>query len=73
MRCIFCEIAEKKIPAKIIYEDELVIAFDDINPQTPIHILVIPKKHIPTILDIKEEDNLLLGYLFKMANKIAKG
>ncbi len=72
MKCIFCEIAEKKIPAKIIYEDEFVMAFDDINPQAPLHILVIPKRHIPTILDINEEDNLLLGYLFQIANKIAK-
>lgn len=72
MRCIFCEIVKKKIPAKILYEDDSVIAFDDINPQAPVHVLVIPKKHISTILDIKDEDQALLGYLFHIANKIAK-
>lgn len=72
MRCIFCEIVKKKIPAKILYEDDSVIAFDDINPQAPVHVLVIPKKHISTILDIKDEDQALLGYLFQIANKIAR-
>lgn len=72
MACIFCEIIEKKRPAKIIYEDEFVVAFDDINPQAPVHVLVIPKKHISTILDIKDEDKVLLGYLFQIGNKIVK-
>jgi histidine triad (HIT) family protein len=73
MGCVFCDIAEKKRPAKIIYEDELIMAFEDINPQAPVHILVVPKKHIPTSLDIKEEDNELIGSLFRVANKIADG
>jgi histidine triad (HIT) family protein len=73
MGCIFCDIAGHKIPAKIIYEDELIMAFEDINPQAPVHILVVPKKHIPTSLDIKEEDNELVGSLFRVANKIADG
>ncbi len=72
MGCIFCEIIEKKRPAKIIYEDELTIAFEDINPQAPVHTLVIPKKHISTSLDIKEKENGLVGHLFQVANKIAK-
>jgi histidine triad (HIT) family protein len=72
MGCIFCDIIEKKRPAKIIYKDEFVIAFEDINPQAPVHVLVIPKKHIPTNLDIKEEDNALIGHLFQVANTIAK-
>jgi histidine triad (HIT) family protein len=71
MGCIFCDIAEKKRPAKIICEDELIMAFEDINPQAPVHALIIPKKHIPTSLDIKEEDNALIGHLFHVANKIA--
>lgn len=70
--CLFCKIIEKTIPAKIVYEDEQALAFEDINPQAPVHILVIPKKHIPTILDLKEEDDNCLGYVFKVANKIAK-
>ena len=73
MGCIFCEIAEKKRPTKIIYEDELALAFDDINPQAPVHTLLIPKKHISTNLDIKEGDNALIGHLFQIANKIARG
>jgi len=72
MGCIFCEIIEKKIPAKIIYEDDHALAFEDINPQSPVHALVIPKKHISTNLVIKEEDNALIGHLFQIANRIAK-
>lgn len=72
MGCIFCEIIEKKRPARLIYEDEFVVAFEDINPQAPVHTLVVPKKHIPTILEIGEEDNSLIGHLFRTANKIAK-
>jgi histidine triad (HIT) family protein len=70
--CIFCKIIEKKIPSKIVYEDERALAFQDINPQAPVHTLVIPKKHIPTLLDIKDEDGSLIAHLVKIANKIAK-
>lgn len=71
--CIFCKIIEKKIPSRVVYEDDLVFAFEDINPQAPVHTLVIPKKHIPTLLDMKEgEDDHLIGHLFKTANKIAR-
>lgn len=69
--CIFCKIIDKKIPAKIVYEDDQALAFEDINPQAPVHTLVIPKKHIPTLLDIKEKDNSLIGHLLKIVNKIA--
>ncbi|MGQ9569833.1 MAG: histidine triad nucleotide-binding protein [Thermodesulfovibrionales bacterium] len=72
MECIFCEIALRKYPAKIIYEDDFSLAFEDINPQAPVHTLVIPKKHISTNLDLKEEDNVLIGHLFQVANKIAR-
>lgn len=72
MGCIFCEIIEKKRSAKIIYEDELSLAFDDINPQAPVHTLVIPKRHISTSLDLKGEDNALIGHLFQVANRIAR-
>ncbi len=71
--CIFCKIIARKIPSKIIYEDDLAVAFEDINPQAPVHTLVIPKKHIPTVLGLKEgEDDHLIGHLFKVANKIAR-
>ncbi len=72
MDCLFCKIIEKKIPAKIVYEDERVLAFEDIGPQAPVHILVIPKKHIATSLDIEEADNELIGYMYQTANKLAK-
>jgi histidine triad (HIT) family protein len=72
MGCLFCEIVEKKRPAKIIYEDDHVLAFEDINPQAPVHTLVIPRRHFSTNLEIKEEDNVLISHLFQIANKIAK-
>ncbi len=71
MDCIFCRIAEKKLPAKILYEDDTALAFEDANPQAPVHVLVIPKKHISTNLDLGEEDNALVGHLFQVANKAA--
>jgi histidine triad (HIT) family protein len=70
--CIFCKIAAKKIPAKIIHEDDLAVAFEDINPQAPVHTLIIPKKHISTALDIVEGDHALIGHLFHVASQITK-
>jgi histidine triad (HIT) family protein len=72
MNCIFCEIIERKRPAQLLYEDEHVLAFEDIHPQAPVHVLVIPKKHIPTSLDIQEEDNAYIVSLFRTANRIAR-
>jgi histidine triad (HIT) family protein len=69
--CLFCKIAAGEIPAKIVFEDERVVAFEDIQPQAPIHILIIPRKHIPTLLDLDEEDQELLGYMHLVANHIA--
>lgn len=69
--CIFCRIVRKEIPAKIIYEDEMVLAFEDIAPQAPVHILVIPKKHYSTILDIEEKNTELIGHIFMVARHIA--
>jgi len=70
--CLFCRISAKKIPAGIIYEDSEAVAFEDINPQAPVHVLIIPKKHISTVLEINPEDNALIGHLFRVAAKIAK-
>jgi histidine triad (HIT) family protein len=70
--CLFCRIIQKKIPARIIHEDDEVLAFEDINPQAPVHILVIPKKHLPTSLDILPEDHALVGKLFQAAGAIAR-
>ena len=70
--CIFCKIATRKLPAKIIHEDDLAIAFEDINPQAPAHTLIVPRKHIPTALDIEHNDLTLIGHLFQIGAKIAK-
>ncbi|PWD83676.1 histidine triad nucleotide-binding protein [Ignatzschineria cameli] len=72
MSTIFGKIIRKEIPAKIVYEDNEVLAFEDIQPQAPIHILVIPKKEIPTLNDLTGEDAELMGKLFLVAQKIAK-
>lgn len=72
MATIFTKIINREIPASIVYENDKVLAFKDINPQAPIHILVIPKKEIPTINDIKEEDRELIGEMYLAIAKIAK-
>lgn len=72
MSTIFTKIINKEIPATIIYEDDEILAFRDISPQAPEHILVIPKKEIPTVNDIEEADAALVGKLFLTAKKIAK-
>ncbi len=68
---IFTKIINREIPADIIYEDELCLAFNDIQPQAPVHFLIIPKKPIATINDMAEEDKPLLGHLFWTAKKLA--
>ena len=69
--CLFCKILSGDIPADIVYESETAIAFRDINPQAPTHLLIIPRKHIATINDIVEEDELLVGSLYSAAREIA--
>jgi histidine triad (HIT) family protein len=68
---IFSKIIRKEIPAQIVYQDELVTAFRDINPQAPTHILIVPNKVIPTVNDVTAEDELALGRLFTVARRIA--
>jgi histidine triad (HIT) family protein len=70
--CIFCKIVKREIPARIVYEDDLVMAFHDINPQAPIHILIIPKEHIPTVNELEENHKELIGHIFLVARKIAR-
>ena len=72
MSTIFKKIINKEVDADIVYEDEKILAFKDVNPISPIHILVIPKKEIPTINDISFNDKELLGEMFIVAQKIAK-
>lgn len=69
--CLFCKILVGDIPADIVYESESAIAFRDINPQAPTHVLVIPRKHISTINDIEEADRALVGDLYLAAQEIA--
>ena len=69
--CLFCRIAAGEIPAKVVFRDDKVVAFEDIAPQAPTHIIIIPRKHIPTVLDLTKEDQKLVGYLHIVANQIA--
>ncbi len=69
--CIFCSIIEKKAPAKIVYEDETVLAFQTIHPVAPVHLLVVPKKHIASVNEVDPEDEALLGHLFSVARRLA--
>ena len=70
--CIFCKIIRGEIPSAKVYEDDEILAFNDVNPVTPIHILVIPKKHINSLADMKSEDEKLVGRIYGVINKIAE-
>ena len=69
--CLFCKIIKREIPATIVYEDERVLAFNDINPQAPTHVLVIPKQHIETLNDLKPGDDQIVGEVVRRAAAIA--
>ncbi len=72
MDCIFCQIADGKIPGEILYQDEEMIAFRDINPQAPTHLLIIPKRHILSLAHLSDADTPLIGHMTKVANQLAK-
>ena len=72
MDCIFCQIAAGKIPSEILYQDEKVVAFRDVNPQAPIHLLIIPKKHIASLAHLTEAESPLMGHIVSVANQLAK-
>lgn len=69
--CIFCKIAAKQIPTRAIYEDDDLIAFHDINPAAPVHFLIVPKTHIPTLADCQDAHQALLGKMMLLAPKLA--
>jgi len=71
-QCLFCRIIKKEIPGRIVYEDEVALAFEDINPQAPLHILVVPKKHIDSLSNLTRTDTELMGSLFMIVNSLAK-
>lgn len=70
--CIFCRIVKGEIPSGKVYEDENVLAFDDIHPMAPVHVIIIPKAHIPTLMDLKPGDSVVLGSLSRAVQEIAK-
>jgi histidine triad (HIT) family protein len=72
MSCLFCQIAERKIPAKVAYEDDQALAFHDIRPQAPVHLLVVPKKHITSLMDMTADDAELVGGLVFRARELAR-
>ena len=69
--CLFCKIINREVPASIVYEDDHVLAFNDINPQAPTHVLVVPKRHIPTLNDLQPGDDQIVGELVRRAAAIA--
>ena len=69
--CIFCKIANKEIPTSLVYEDDLVAAFNDLSPQAPVHVLIVPKKHYQSVLEVPEGDKIE-AHMFHVASKLAK-
>jgi histidine triad (HIT) family protein len=72
MSCLFCQIVEKKVPAKLAYEDDQVMAFHDIRPQAPVHVLVIPRKHITSLMDVTAGDDAVVGGLVRRGRELAR-
>lgn len=70
--CIFCKIANGQIPTQLVYEDDLVAAFNDLNPVAPVHILIVPKAHIASALELNEDNKSVVGHIFEVAGKIAR-
>jgi len=70
--CLFCKIITREIPSSVVYEDDRVFAFNDINPQAPTHVLVVPRKHIATLNDLTSDDDQLAGEIVRRAAAIAK-
>jgi histidine triad (HIT) family protein len=72
MDCIFCQIGAGKIPSDMVYQDEEIIAFRDIKPQAPVHLIIIPRRHITSLAHLSETDSSLVGKMVAIANKLAK-
>jgi len=70
--CIFCKILAKEVPVRIVHEDENCMAFHDINPQAPVHLLVIPRKHFPSALEADQTDEPVMGHLHRVAAQLAR-
>ena len=72
MDCVFCQIVAGKIPSETLYQDEEVIAFRDINPLAPTHVLIIPKRHIPSLAQLTDDEMSLIGHMARVANQLAR-
>jgi histidine triad (HIT) family protein len=72
MPCLFCEIVAGRIPSRVVYQDETVLAFHDIRPEAPVHVLLIPKKHLTSLEDLAPEDDALVGSLVRRAKDLAQ-
>ena len=72
MDCVFCKIVAGEIPSELLHQDEEVVAFHDINPQAPKHLVIIPKRHIPSLTDLSEAESPLIGHMVSIANQLAK-
>lgn len=72
MDCLFCKIVNGEIPSSKVYEDDTVLAFNDINPEAPVHILIIPKTHITSMADVDESNSAVVAHIFEVAAKIAR-
>lgn len=70
--CLFCKIAAKEIPSVIVYEDDKVLVFKDINPEAPVHVLIIPKQHISSAMELTDENAGIITHVFLVAGKVAK-
>ena len=72
MDCVFCQIVAGKIPSDVLYQDENIMAFRDINPLAPTHLIIIPKRHIPSLVDLSETECSVIGHMVNVANQLAK-
>ena len=71
--CLFCRIVRKEIPSRTVHEEETILAFEDIHPQAPVHILIVPKKHVASLADLQEGDGPMVAAMMAAANRIARG
>ncbi|HJX09257.1 MAG TPA: histidine triad nucleotide-binding protein [Candidatus Binatia bacterium] len=70
--CLFCGVVEGKIKGNIVYQDDSVVAFKDINPKAPVHVLIIPRRHVAGVLDLKADDGAVIGHIFEVAARLAR-
>ena len=70
--CLFCKIVDGEIPSTRVYEDEELVAFEDVQPQAPVHVLIVPRKHVPTLNDVTDDDAPLIGRMMRAAARIAE-